>query len=216
MKMKMGTKIVLGAVLAAPVLWVGVSYAEDSVKTTSTDDVKTTSTTEQKQLTPDEQKELKTRLDKRKAELKTKLSAAEQTKIKTKCKSTQGNLSSIGGRIKGIETSRTEVYGGLVSRLSILSNRLQNQKIDNTALQANITELQNKITTFNTDLTTYKQTVTDLQSMDCTTDPTAYKASLDAARAALTKLKDDSKAIHAYVSDTIKPTLQDVRSKLSA
>lgn len=211
MKMKTGTKVILGAVLAAPILWAGVSYAEDSANTTSTP-----TTTEQKPLTADEQKELRARLDKRKAELKTKLSTAEQTKIKTKCKSTQGNLSSLSGRIKGVETSRTEVYGGLVARLSILSNRLQNQNIDNSALKANIAELQNKITVFNTDLAAYKQAVEDLKNMDCAADPTAYKASLEAARAALTKVKTDAAAIHTYVKENIKPTLQDVRSKLSA
>jgi hypothetical protein len=211
MKMKKWEKIVLGAVLAVPVAWAGVSYAQGTPTTTST-----TSTTEQKTLSADEQKELKARLDKRKADLKTKLSAAEQTRLKTKCKSTQGNLSSLSGRIKGVETSRTEVYGGLVARLSILASRLQNQGIDHNPVQTNIDELKVKIATFNTDLAAYKQAVEDLKNMDCAADPVAYKASLETARSALAKLKDDSKAIHTYVNESIKPTLQEVRSKLSA
>jgi hypothetical protein len=211
MKMKITAKILMGAALAVPLLWVGTTLAEDN--TTSTTNNNTT--TEQKPvLSESEKKDLASRLQKRKDELKTKLNAVEQQRIKTKCTNSQGKLSSVAGKVNGIETSRTEVYGGLVARLSLLSSRLQNQGVDNTALQTTIDGLKAKIDVFNTDLATYKQAVTDLRAMDCVADPVAYKASLDAARAALVKLQEDAKAVRAYVTDTVKPTLAQIRKQL--
>src|SRR5438105_759793 len=51
------------------------------------------------------------RLTDRKATLKTKLNTLEQDRLKLKCKVSQtGPVTSLSGRIKGIETSRSEVY----------------------------------------------------------------------------------------------------------
>lgn len=173
-------------------------------------------TTKPEALATDPVKSLQERINKRKAELKIRLSAAEKLKIQNKCQASQGHVSSVKGRIQGIETSRTQVYSNMTDRLTDLSEKLKNKGADTAALDAAIAELKKKIETFNTDLATYKQAVSDLADMDCKTDPDGFKASLQAARTAQETTSKDAKDVRAYVNDTIKPLLKTIRTALEA
>jgi len=184
---------------------------EDSATATSQ-----TRTESSDDTTSEVEKELETRIEKHKSELKTKLSTAKQNSIKSKCKASQGKVSSISGRIKGLETSRTQVYKNLTTRLTTLSQKLKDKGVDTTDLNAQKAELSKKVDTFKTDRTDYKQAVSDLEKLDCVSDPTAFQASLEAARTARAKVADDAKAVRAYLNDTIKPTLKTIRQTLEA
>lgn len=218
--MKKIIAVALTSLLTLPLLstMTAVVYAEDNptsdTSVTSTQPTTTTTSTEQTTEAGDDAKSIANRVAERKTELKTKLSALEKTRVKTKCKASQGLLSSEKGRIKGVETSRSEVYKNLLSRLTDLSDRLKAKGADTTALNADITALKGKVDTFNTDLAAYKQAVSDLAAMDCATDPDGFKASLEAARAALKKVNTDGAAIRTYLSDTIKPLLKTIRTEL--
>lgn len=168
------------------------------------------------ETTPTDPKSLAERIQKRKTELKISLTNTEKVRIKAKCKASQGLLSSVGGRVKGIETSRTQVHQNIIKHLTELSEKLKNKGVDTTELDANITKLQELINTFNIDLDAYKHAVSDLVAIDCATDPDGFKASLETARTALKKTQDDSKAIRAYVKDVIKPLLATIRAGLEA
>lgn len=159
--------------------------------------------------------DLKSRLEKRKAEMKTKVDAAKQARLKSRCKASQGNLSSISGRIKGLETSRSQVYQNLLNRLNKLSEKLAAQELDVAELNTQITELSGLITTFNTELAEYKQTVADLAEMDCVAEPIAFQASLEAARTARAETAEAAKAVKAYLKETIKPTLSQLRAQIT-
>ena len=50
--------------------------------------------------------------------------------------------------------------------------------------------------------------------MDCVTDPTGFKASLETARTARQKVATDATDIRTYVTGTIKPTLAKLRQQL--
>lgn len=199
----------LSTVLSLPVLSVAVVRAQTNNSGSSSPPTET-----EKPLSADELKQLQTRLEKRKAELKIKLTNAEKLSIQNKCKAAQGFVSSVKGRVKGIETSRTEVYGNILDHLTDLSAKLKNKGIDTKTLDGEITTLQDKIQTFNTDLATYKQAVSDLAAMDCKADADGFKASLQAARTALETVNKDSQAVRSYVKDTIKPSLKTIRGEL--
>ena len=51
-----------------------------------------------------------------------------------------------------------------------------------------------------------------MNAIDCLTDPTAFKAALEAARTSQATVLKDIKAIRAYINDTIKPTLTDIKN----
>ncbi len=156
------------------------------------------------------------RLTEHKSEFKQNLTRLQIASLKTRCKAAQGQLSSLSGRIKGIQTSRNEVYTNLTKHLASLQTKLQERDVDTTELQAEIATLRTKIDTYKTDLVAYKQAVSDLSDMDCNADPTAFKATLEAARAARKKVATDITDIHSYVIDTIKPTLVKIRTSLAA
>jgi DNA repair exonuclease SbcCD ATPase subunit len=228
--MKQRLKTILSATLVAPLLVFGSANAlaredgTDPNKTVSNDTAQRSDSTAPKVMmtqaaedsTADSanKTELLKRLESRKAALKTRLTTVEQKRYKERCKNAQGKLSAVSNRINGIETSRNEVHGALISRLSTLQSRLQSQGVDATKLQTDIDALKAKIETFKVDLATYKQAVSDLAAMDCQSDPAAFKASLETARSALAKLKQDGADIKSYLNDTVKVTLKEIRSQL--
>lgn len=204
----------LCAVLALPVFsTVALAHeADDATSETATTQVKEITTPK----TAEELQALKDRITAKKTELKTRLTNAEKLRFQTKCQAAQGRVSAVQGRVKGIETSRGQVYKNIVSRLTALSEKLKNKGINTDQLHTAIDDLEAKITTFNTDLTAYKQAVVDLSSMDCKTDPEGFKAALESARAAREKVHVDGKAIRTHIQDTIKPLLNTIRSQLEA
>lgn len=222
--MKTRIRLFISLFLAVPALTLSTTalVSAENGSSSSGSGSTTTTTTKTEDSTSDDtvkadDKKLLERLAERKTELKTKLTTAEQTRLKEKCKPAQtGNVSSLYGRIKGIETSRSEVYKNLTNRLTSLTEKLKAKNVDTTKLEAEIATLKTKIATFEADLAKYKQAVLDLKSMDCATDPTAFKASLEKARTLREQVNKDAQEIKTYVNDTIKPTLKEIRAALEA
>lgn len=221
--MRIRSGITLASLLLVPVFFGAAVLAEEAQnseqtsQTTQTkkDDTQTTDTSNKN--TDDQKAKLKERLEKRKADAKLRLTTAQEKRLQTKCKTAQGFVKKIDGRNGTIETNRHKVHTTLVDRLNELQAKLVAKGVNTDTLKGQITELQTKVDTFNTDFAAYKQAVSDVTSIeDCTTDPTAFKTSLDAARTALQKVRDDAAAIRSYVKDTIKPTLAAIRAELNA
>lgn len=188
------------------------SANSSSTTTTKTDD----KTTGENETESEPKTSLADRVSQFKSQFKMNLTKAQQTALKGKCKAAQGVLSSLSGRIKGIQTSRSEVYANITEHLASLQTKLQNNDVDTTELQGEIATLQTKINTYKTDLITYKQAVADLAALDCVSDPTAFKSTLEAARTAHDKVAKDVIDIRSYVNGTIKPTLVKIRQSLEA
>lgn len=191
-----------------------IAYAvEDS---TTTEDTPTPTPTSTVAPTDKEtaKAEREARLEKRVIDLKTRLTTAQKNRLKAKCKASQGKISSVSGRVNGIETSRTKVHAKVVKHLEELSTKLNAKSIDTATLDASIVTLKEKITTFETDLAAFKLALTDLAEMDCETDPDGFQASLETARAARKLVQEDSQAIKAFVKESIKPLLVGIRAQL--
>jgi len=226
--MKRTISLVLSAVLAVPLMSTAVVLAIENngsepttkppaqvePKSRTRDQPKVALNHTEKPITADELKLLQARIEKQKTVHKIKLTNAEKLKIQNKCKAAQGLVSSVSGRVKGLETSRSQSYDNMVARLTDLSAKLKAKNADTTVLDADIVALQAKVTTFSTDLAAYKVTVGDLADMDCKTDPEGFKAALTAARAAQETVHKDAQAIRTYVKDTIKPVLSSIRAEL--
>lgn len=215
MKLRIKPLIISGVfVLAATMLPLSVVVANTPEEPNSEVTTTTTATTTEEDEKPNPA-ELKARLEARKTALKTRIDAAKQIRIKSRCKAAQGGISNIRGRIKGLETSRSHVYENLLSRLEKLNERLKANNVDTAALEMQLTELRTLIDTFNTDLAAYKLAVSDLADMDCAADPTAFQASLEEARTARAKAAESAKAVKTYLSETIKPTLKELKAQFA-
>ena len=207
--------VIISVLFAVPMFLGTVVYGETGSGATGTPTTTTTtSETEEETETEAEKTQRETRIKTLRETQKVKLSVTEKKKIQEKCKAGQGKVSSVKGKIKGIETSRTQVHKNLMNRMNKLVEKLKAKGVDTTALEADIAVLQTKIDLFNTDLATYKQSVADLAIMDCKTDPEGFKAALATARTNLEKVRTDAKEVHNYLKDTIKPLLKTLRDKV--
>lgn len=211
--------VFVAVLFAAPLFASSVAFGEPGTGDTSATPSATPNTTSAEAETEAPETEVqKTERDARVKKLKevqkTKLASAEKKKIQGKCQASQGKMSSITGRFKGIETSRTQVHDNLVTRLNSLNEKLKAKGVVTVELEAGIAVLNTKIATFNTDLAAYKQSVTDLKALDCKTDPEGFKATLTTARTNLETVRADAKAVHTYLNETIKPLLKTLRDKV--
>lgn len=198
----------LVSVMALPVITTSFVQAIEENQTAETSTTQT--------LTPEAKKQtLADRIAEHKAAVKAKITNAQKLRLKAKCKASQGKVSSVTGRIKGLETSRAQVYKNITNRLNKLSEKLKEKGIDTTKLNTDITVLQEKIDTFNTDLAEFKQTVSDLSAMDCEADPEGFNAALVAARTARQQVHTDGLDVRVYLNDTIKPLLKTIRAELA-
>lgn len=164
--------------------------------------------------TEQEAKDRDDRIEKFKTKFKVNLSATLKLHIKAKCVGSQGVVGKLHTRFGNSITVRTQAYTELSKNLDKLVTKLQAKGVDTTQLETDITTLKSKIATYTNDLAAYKQTLVDLKSVDCKSDPDAFQAALEAARAAHQTLLDDVVGIKTYLKDTIKPALETIRSSL--
>lgn len=157
---------------------------------------------------------LQDRLTARKAQLKTRLTGAQTTRLKERCKAAQLIIANVNTRLKTVQSNRVNAYDKIIDHLNSLVSRVGNQA-DTTKLQADITGLKEKTASFGSNLTAYKVIIDDLQAMDCGADPSGFKASLEAAKSLQTQLKTDAAAIRAYLNEIIKPTIAALRVQLA-
>ncbi len=207
--MKKRLQYIISLSLMAPLMVlapVAIAHGQTSDSSSSTD----------QQLTDTEKAQLQSRLEKEKTDLKIKLGVAETALIKAKCTPAVSNIKSLSTRFLTNVPQRVKAYDNLSSHLDTLITKLNAKGVDTTELKQELTTLQAKITTFNTDEAAYKQALSDAKNVDCSTDPAAFKAALLTARTARDKVMKDIADIKAYVKDTIKPTLQKIRTQLAS
>ncbi len=203
-------RYLIAAALLVPFLATVPALAVDSTSSTTTQ----TSTTPTQ--TTAEKAAMQARLEQHKAELKLKLTAAEAKRLQDRCKPAQATIKTLGDKINANVPQRDSAFSELDSHLTSIIAKLKSRSVDTTTLAGEQKTLDTKLATFKTDLTAYKQEISDLQNMDCAADPTAFKSALQAARTARLKLGQELTDIQAYVKNTIKPTLVDLRKQLEA
>ncbi len=154
------------------------------------------------------------RIDERKSLLQTRLSNAEEARIRARCSTAQASLSSISGRLAGIEMSRSQMYEAIINRLTNAKEGLSISGIDTQQLDDIINELKSKLDNFNSVLGDYKQAIADLVGMDCATDPSGFKATLLTARQSRQSASQSAQEIREYLTGTVKQTLIDIKNNL--
>ena len=159
-----------------------------------------------------------TRIENYKKSLKEALTAAAKTRITERCLAAQAVVKTKITNNSNAATARTAAYNKIVENLEgvVAKVAADAPSVDTAELQANITVLQTKIAAFTTANTTYQQSLTDLSVLDCKTDPTAFKAALEAARTDQQAVLTSAKDIRTYLTDTVKLTLQELKTKLDS
>lgn len=209
-KMKTGKRlrILYATVALLPLLGVGSAWAVETTNSAADNPstVQTTASEAPKTTLAD-------RLAKRKADLATKLTTAQTTRLKARCQAAQTKLTTVNEHAQTASGNRITAYNNIETKLNELVTKLGSDA-DTTDLQAALATLSTKMDGFEADVTTYKQTLADLLAVDCASDPTSFRASLDSAKTEQAKLTADSAAIRTFLQETIKPLLQTIRSSL--
>lgn len=211
----LGTALVVQAFALTPVMVHAISEAPAATTTTTpkaTDDSENTGKKIEEPST--DATAMKKRLEALKTSLKVKLDETTRKRILTKCKPAQTIVETTEKTDASNGTSRSKVYDKVVSKVQSLIDKLKANSVDTTALETALTGLEAKVATFKTDMTTYRQSMLDLRTIDCATDPTAFQAALTTARTNREKVHADGKDIRAYIKDTLKPALQAIKDKL--
>lgn len=154
------------------------------------------------------------RITKLKEQAKTRLTAAQQERIKSRCKNAQTHLNKTIDKTTRAQTNRDKIHAGLVERLTILESKLSSTGLDTMELKNQIATLKSTIDTFKADTNTYIKTLQDTAVVDCQADPDAFKLSLEAARESLKKIHTDAVAIRTIFINDVKPHLAVLKQQL--
>lgn len=155
------------------------------------------------------------RLESNKKQFAVKLNPSDEARLKARCKLAQTKGKTLADNIAKNNTARVEAYSKITIRLDKLIKKMQDENIDSKTLESQTKELNNLISTYNANLKLYQTALSDLNEIDCVTDPTAFKVSLEASRAARAVVAKDAAAIRTYVSGTIKTTLTTAKIELA-
>jgi hypothetical protein len=142
------------------------------------------------------------------------VSTAEQNRIKLRCGVAQANAKTLATRLATVQKNRGAAYDSIVKALNDLVAKLENQAFETTALKDNITALQSKVDSYKTNMNNYYTAVNDMATVDCAADPLAFIGALQAARQAHDALQPQIADIRAFITNTVKPSLVQVRTQI--
>jgi prefoldin subunit 5 len=108
--------------------------------------------------------------------------------------------------------ARMNVYNAMIERLNSLVGKMDAASQETRDMKSMIAELQKRVGTFEASLKTYRQALADLKQMGCKTDPTGFRAALEAARKDQADVVTNSAAIRTFINDSVKPTLDSLKT----
>lgn len=159
---------------------------------------------------------LAARIQEYKDKLKAEVTKTQQDRLKLGCSVVQANIKNLDGKLGDVKTAHTEAYDNILKSLNDLLAKLDAQGYNSTDLQAAVSVLSDKIDAFKTEMDSYKQAADDLTVIDCTQDPTSFKAALESARASHDSLGTSVSDIRTYIANTIKPLLKTTRTQIES
>ena len=170
----------------------------------------------QASTTTETKKTLAERVAVYKAKQSTKLTTAQETALKAKCKAAQLVSTALTVKVVATTSARTKVYDEINENLVTITGRIKDADVDTKELTALQTELVKLIAAYTVSTETYKISLTDLGEVDCVADPVAFQATLDAARTYRAVVAKDAAAIRTFVTETIKPALTAAQETLTS
>lgn len=129
-----------------------------------------------------------------------------------RCEFAQSRLEAHKERVELRIEARLNRYQNIISRLDTLALRIENNDGDATSLRASITELSDLVSQFEADYRLYIAEVRDAVNNACGEEVT-FKNIIGKALSALRTAKADAADIRAYIDESLKPLLREVRQE---
>lgn len=168
----------------------------------------------QAQIKPDDAQAA--RVKKYKAALGREVAESDQTEIKLRCSVAQANAKTLASRLSSVQVKRNLAYNQILKNLNTLLGKLDNQAFETTALKENVATLDGKVDSFKKNMNDYYFATLDTATVNCSDDPLAFIASLQAARKAHEAVLPELTDIRAHVTNTVKPSLMQVRAQIES
>lgn len=144
-----------------------------------------------------------------KAAFPQQLSDEQKQHIASRCKIAQERLDAIAGRLDDRGSSLLQVYSMVDRNLAAIQKRLNAHQTDTSIIDIFLISYRRQSNDLSAALENYSHALGDVVSVDCVSDPTAFKSLLENARV---KRKDLSDAI-LMVSNTVN---NDMRSSFTS
>jgi len=157
--------------------------------------------------TPPAGSSFEARLAQRKAEQNITLEEKDQKRLEQTCVNVQSKIRTINQSATTVINDRNLSYKRVDAKLWVTIGRLKLATQDTFELEKQRTSFAQQINDFQTTGSNYTQTLDDIQLINCQADPVGFKALLETARFYHKQLISQANAVHAYVANDIKKTL---------
>lgn len=148
------------------------------------------------------------RLAQRKLEQNEQLDAQTQQHIQQLCKKEQTSIVNVQSKTTDLISKRSSAFQHIDGVLLVSIGQLKLATKDTFTLEKNRASMVQKMTNFLTTAAYYKQTLGDIQVVNCQADAVGFQALLDTARAYQTQMRTQSQDISNFITDTIQPALR--------
>ncbi len=140
---------------------------------------------------------------------------AVETTLKVRCSVAQAKLRNLQTRVATAQSTRAKAYKDITDTLTTLQTNLNAQAFETTSFKAVIDTYNGKVTDFTDNLNNYKQALDDAIAVDCVKDPYGFRGALETARLYHDRLAPAVTDIRSYATNTVKSTLDQIKTKLA-
>lgn len=137
----------------------------------------------------DSKSELNARLEKRTANQKIRLNNAEAARVSARCGAAQQKLAETAKKFSENDKPLRAKYEAYIARLGKIGQKAEARGIDTTEFKTNVAAFTRQHEVMVGAINEFNLSMSDVRSVDCKTDPTAFKSTLEAARAELNTVK---------------------------
>lgn len=162
----------------------------------------------------DSNSELTARVEARKAKYKTRLNNDEAAKLSGRCVGAQQKLVGIGKKFGENDTPLRAKYDAYSARLEKIAQKAEARGIDTTDLKNNKDTFNKQYQAMIAAVNEFNVSISDLQSVDCRTNPTAFKATLESARAALAEVQTARSELAKLAKGPLQDSIKAIKTNL--
>lgn len=156
------------------------------------------------------------RVEKAKKTYPVRLNEQEKANLADRCSKAQDKLSKIATRLDVRGETITTKYSRIELHLIAVQKRLAVQQIDTTIIDSLISKFQQLSAEYTAVLAGFQTSLGDAVSLDCASDPAAFKALLEDVREKRKTFVNAVEAIKNFANEDLKTSFDDLRTRLNS
>ena len=159
---------------------------------------------------------LNQRVQERKSRIQENLTTAEQARIERRCQNAQAKIAKAQEVAVKFNENHDKKIQKLLDKLSGFSKKQKNKGADTAVLDVVLTDILKKEEAVKAAYDDYISALSDSSGIDCQTDPTGFKASLDDARTQFQALRTARQTLRKTLKNDLLKALEGFKLKEGA